>query len=173
MDLVVSTTVQMALKTLEIAYELVECQPDLADTALFSAHYGYPMTHCGNAIIVAGKSEPRLYAACVVQAAARLDVNRTVRTLLEVRRISFASPEETQSVTGMTIGGVTVFGLPEDMPIYLASDLKGLDYVILGSGTRRGKLKIDPSELTKLPNAVFVEGLSKPMGSYLNVDLKS
>ena len=68
-----------------------------------------------------------------------------------------------QSVTGMTIGGVTVFGLPEDMPIYLASELRELDYVILGSGTRRGKLKIDPAELTKLPNVLFVEGLSKSM----------
>ena len=165
MEPVVSTSVQMTLKTLEIRYEVIECQPDLADTVLFSSHYGFPLTHCGNAIIVAGKSEPRLYAACVVQAAARLDVNRTVRTLLEVRKASFASPEETQSVTGMTIGGVTVFGLPDDMPIYLASELRGLDYVILGSGTRSGKLKIDPSELTKLPNAVFVERLSKPMGS--------
>jgi len=163
MEPVVNPAVQMTLETLDIRYEVLECQPDLADTALFSSHYGFPMTHCGNAIIVAGKSEPRLYAACVVQAATRLDVNRTVRTLLEVRRVSFASPEETQSVTGMTIGGVTVFGLPGDMPIYLASELRELDYVILGSGTRRGKLKIDPAELTKLPNVLFVEGLSKPM----------
>ena len=163
MEPVVNPAVQMTLETLDIRYEVLECQPDLADTELFSSHYGFPMTHCGNAIIVAGKSEPRLYAACVVQAAARLDVNRTVRTLLEVRRVSFASPEETQSVTGMTIGGVTVFGLPEDMPIYLASELRELDYVILGSGTRRGKLKIDPAELAKLPNVLFVERLSKPM----------
>ena len=63
----------------------------------------------------------------------------------------------------MTIGGVTVFGLPEAIPIYLASELRELDYVILGSGTRRGKLKIDPAELAKLPNVLFVEGLSKPM----------
>ena len=163
MEPVVNPSVQMTLETLGIRYEVLECQPDLADTALFSSYYGFPMTHCGNAIIVAGKSEPRLYAACVVQASARLDVNRTVRTLLGVRKVSFASPEETQSVTGMTIGGVTVFGLPEDMPIYLPSELRELDYVILGSGTRRGKLKIDPAELAKLPNVLFVEGLSKPM----------
>ena len=81
---------------------------------------------------------------------------------MEVSRASFAGADETMEITGMMIGGVTPFGLPSDLPVYADAKLQSLDYLILGGGSRSTKLRLDPSELDKLPNLEFVEGLSLP-----------
>src|SRR4051794_12074308 len=105
-------TIRQHLDALRVQHEVVPCDPALADTAAFCAAYGYPLEDSANTILVVGKSDPPRYAACVVLATTRLDVNRVVRQRLEVRRASFASPDETRALTGMELGGVTVFGLP-------------------------------------------------------------
>ncbi len=111
------TTLRQHLDALGVPYELVPCDPALADTASFCAAYGYALADSANTILVAGKADPPRFAACVVLATTRLDVNRTVRQRLGARRASFASPEETRALTGMELGGVTVFGLPAGLAI--------------------------------------------------------
>jgi hypothetical protein len=66
---------------------------------------------------VAGRSNRRATRSASL-AHTRLDVNRTVRARLDVRSV-FASAEGTRALTGMEIGGVTVFGLPADLPIWI------------------------------------------------------
>src|SRR5437867_4449190 len=106
-----------ALARLGIGYERLECDPEAADTAIFCARYGIPPERSANTILVASKKEPRIYAVCVVLATTSLDVNHAVRGLLGVSRLSFASAEETVAVTGMLVGGVTPFGVPEGLPL--------------------------------------------------------
>ena len=60
----------------------------------------------------------------------------------------------------MMIGGVTVFALPEDVPLYVDSKLMDLDTVILGSGSRSSKINVSPLVFEKMPDAQIVEGLS-------------
>ena len=103
--------VQRQLDALGIAHHVVDCDPDLADTEAFCASYGIPRDHAANAIVVAAKSEPRQYAACLVLATTKLDVNHKVNQLMGIKRLSFASADETKELTGQLIGGVTVFGL--------------------------------------------------------------
>lgn len=155
-DSVVHPSVVDALAKLGIAYEVVGCEPEYADTAAFCERYGYPLETSANTILIASTRGEKRYAACVVRADQRLDVNHAVRRLMEVPRASFASAEETMALTGMAIGGVTAFGLPADLPLYLDEGLQGLPYVILGSGTRSSKIKTSPQELAKVPNARFV-----------------
>jgi len=143
-----------------IPYEVVPCDPEFADTAQFCERYGYPPENAANTIVVASKKEPKRYVSCVVQATRRLDVNKTVRRLMGVSRASFARPDETAAVTGMLIGGVTVFALPEEMPVYIDEALMGLDYVILGAGSRSSKIKAAPEILKHVPNAEVIDGLS-------------
>lgn len=81
-------------------YELFACDPALADTAAFCAAYGFALEDAANTIVVVGKSDPPRYAACIVLATHRLDVNRTIRDRLGTRRASFASAKETQALTG-------------------------------------------------------------------------
>ncbi|MGH7544376.1 MAG: YbaK/EbsC family protein [Gemmatimonadota bacterium] len=147
------------LDRLGVAYELFPIDPAFADTAAFCERYGYPPDHAGNTIVVASKKEPRRHAACVVLATTRLDVNHAVRDLVGVSKLSFASAEETKAVTGMEIGGVTVFGLPAELPLYVDERIMALDYVILGSGGRNGKVKTSPDVFRQL-GARIVPGLA-------------
>ena len=148
------------LESVGAEFELLEIDPEFADTAEFCEKYGYPPENSGNTIVVASKRGQKKYCACIVAATDRLDVNKRVKGLMEVSRASFASADETVELTGMMIGGVTPFGLPDDLPIYADAKLRGLDYVILGGGSRSTKLKMAPEGLAKLPNLEFVEDLS-------------
>ena len=156
----VESRVLSALQELGVSYELVHIDPEFADTADFCEKYGYPLETSGNTIIVASKRGEKKYCACIVQATARLDVNHTVKRLMDVSRASFASAEETMELTGMMIGGVTAFALPPDLPVYADPNLRSQEYVILGSGSRSSKLKIPPQNLGKIPGVQFIDGLA-------------
>ncbi|MBI2552989.1 MAG: hypothetical protein HYV92_00840 [Candidatus Rokubacteria bacterium] len=153
-----------ALDGLGVPYEVVRIDPDFADTAAFCERYGYPPDHAGNTIIVASKKEPKQHAACVVLATTRLDVNHAVRNLLGASKVSFASAEEMAQLTGMRVGGVTVFGLPDGLPILVDERVMGLDYVILGTGGRNGKIKVSPEVFRRMPTVRVVRDLALPYG---------
>lgn len=148
------------LDGLGVPYEVMQIDPDFADTAAFCERYSIPLDNSANTIIVASKKEPKQYCACVVKATTRLDVNHTVKRLMGVSRVSFASADETQALTGMMIGGVTVFALPADLPIYVDDKLMSLDWLIVGGGSRSTKIKTSPEVFRRVPNATIVEALS-------------
>ena len=143
-----------------VPYELFPCDPALADTAAFCAAYGFASEDSANTIVVIGKSDPPVVAACVVLATTRLDVNRAVRDRLGTRKASFASAEQTQALTGMAIGGVTVFGLPPGLPVLVDARVMTRERIVLGGGSRSWKVIAPPGILAALPNAVVVEGLA-------------
>ena len=149
-----------ALEPLGVDYELFACDPGLADTTAFCAAYGFAPEDSANTILVIGKGQPPRYAACVVLAPNRLDVNRTVRERLGMRKASFAPPEATREITGMEIGGVTVFGLPSDVPIWVDARVMGRERIVLGGGSRSWKVIAPPSILLALPGVEVVEGLA-------------
>jgi prolyl-tRNA editing enzyme YbaK/EbsC (Cys-tRNA(Pro) deacylase) len=152
--------VRRVLEELGLPHEMVEIDPEYADTAAFCARYGFPMEQSANTIIVGSKKEPKRYCACVIRATKRVDVNHTVRRLLGVPRLSFADPEETRALTGMMLGGVTVFALPPDLPIYVDEGLMSLPWIILGGGSRSLKVKISPAVFRSLPGATVTPGLA-------------
>jgi prolyl-tRNA editing enzyme YbaK/EbsC (Cys-tRNA(Pro) deacylase) len=151
-----------ALAALGVPYERLECDPEAADTAVFCARYDIPPERSANTILVASKKEPKLYAVCVVLATTSLDVNHAVRSLLGVSRLSFASAEETVAVTGMLVGGVTPFGVPEGLPVYVDEAVMAPEWVILGGGGRSSKIKLAPAALKRLPAVKVVPGLARP-----------
>jgi prolyl-tRNA editing enzyme YbaK/EbsC (Cys-tRNA(Pro) deacylase) len=149
-----------ALGPLGIDYELFACDPALADTAAFCAAYGFATEDSANTILVIGKSDPPRYAACVVLAPNRLDVNRVVRDRLGTRKASFAASDSTRDITGMEIGGVTVFGLPETLPIWIDARVMDRARVVVGGGSRSWKVILEPASLLAIPGATVVEGLA-------------
>lgn len=153
--------VRAALDALGIAYEVLPCDPALADTEVFCEHYGYPLENSANTLLVAGKTGERRAAACVVLATTRLDVNHIVRKRLGARRISFASPEQTRELTGMDLGGVTPVGLPPELPLWVDSRVMAREYVILGGGSRAAKLNVSPEIFRHTPNTTIIEGLAR------------
>jgi prolyl-tRNA editing enzyme YbaK/EbsC (Cys-tRNA(Pro) deacylase) len=161
-DRTIEVDVLAALEATGEPYETVEIDPDLADTAAFCERYGFPLETSGNCILVASKDEPPVLAACLALATTKLDVNKRVRKLLGVRKLSFAPPELTREVTGMEIGGVTPFGLPSDLPLYLDARIRDLDRVVVGGGSRSLKLVVAPTALTRI-GGVYVEDLAIPL----------
>jgi prolyl-tRNA editing enzyme YbaK/EbsC (Cys-tRNA(Pro) deacylase) len=142
-------------------YELFPCDPALADTAAFCAAYGFELEDSANTIIVVGKGTPPLYAACVVLATHRLDVNRTIKGRFG-RKSSFASPDETRALTGHEIGGVTAFGLPAGLPLWVDAAVMARPRIVLGGGSRSWKVLAPSSVLLTLPNVEVIEGLANP-----------
>ena len=148
------------LRDLEVPYDLFPCDPALADTAAFCAAYGFSPAESANTIVVIGKSDLPRYAACVTLAPYRLDVNRTVRDRLGTRKASFAPADVTAELTGMQIGGVTVFGLPPSLPIWVDTRVMGLERIVLGGGSRSWKVIAPPAILSRLPGVEVVDGLA-------------
>ena len=157
----IESEIKQVMESLSITYSWIDVDPDFADTENFCQKYNYPMDKSGNTILVASKRGDKKYSACIVLATTRLDVNKKVKELMQVSRLSFANAEETTGITGMLIGGVTPVALPENLPLYIDSKVMHKDYVIIGGGSRSGKIQLDPEELLKLPNAQVIEGLSK------------
>jgi len=140
--------------------EVIDCDPALADTAAFCAAYGYSPDDAANAIVVIGKSEPPVFAMCLVLATSRLDVNKAVRKRLGTKKASFASAEQTIELTGMAIGGVTPFAVPDYLPIWVDAAVLQRQQIVVGGGSRSCKVVGPPAMLTELPSVEVVEGLA-------------
>lgn len=160
----IPATVRMALDASGVDYEIMDCDPELADTAVFCEHYGYAMEDSANAILVKSKTGEEKFAACVLLATTRLDVNKVVRRKLGARKVSFAGPEDTRRITGMELGGVTPPGLPADLPLWVDARVMARPFIILGAGTRSAKIKVNPDYFLTLPQVEVVEGLAREAG---------
>jgi prolyl-tRNA editing enzyme YbaK/EbsC (Cys-tRNA(Pro) deacylase) len=134
-------------------YAAMSCKPEWADTAEFCAHYGIAADEVCNTILVALKKTPRQVVACLVRADTRLDVNHKVAAAVGFKRMSFASAEETAELSSMEIGGVTLIGLPQSVVILIDDAVFERERVIVGGGNRTSKVRVEPAELLKLPNA--------------------
>lgn len=154
-------TVAASLKTYNITAKAIACDPELADTAAFCEHYGYTPDQSANTIIVASRTEPITYVACLVLATTKLDVNKKVRQLTDIRKLSFATAEQTTALTNMRIGGVTIVGI-SGIPIYIDAAVMARPEVIIGGGNRTSKILIKPQELVKLPGVEVIEQLGLP-----------
>ncbi|MBA3586318.1 MAG: hypothetical protein H0W41_01620 [Chloroflexi bacterium] len=152
--------VRRRLEEVGVDFEVMACDPDLADTAAFVEAYGVPLDRSANTIVVASKGAEPTHVACVVLATTSLDVNRAVRREMGVRKASFAGADPVRALTGMEIGGVTPFGLPEGMPILVDARVMDAPWIVLGGGNRSSKLKVAPDALRRLPALRVVVGLA-------------
>ncbi|MBO1337224.1 YbaK/EbsC family protein [Streptomyces sp. VRA16 Mangrove soil] len=139
----------------------VDTDPQWADTATFVERYGPELlAQSANCVVLVGKrgGESTL-VACVVLSGAKVDVNGAARRQLGFRKARFADHDTAIGETGMEYGGITPIGLPADWPVLLDAAVVDLPHVLIGSGTRRGKLIVPGKALAELPGAVVVEGL--------------
>nr|WP_296067155.1 YbaK/EbsC family protein [uncultured Actinoplanes sp.] len=136
--------------------------PDLADTAAFCEAYGVGLEESANCVIVAGRrGEVVRYAACMILATTRADVNGVVRKLLDARKCSFAPMDDAVRLTGMEYGGITPIGLPADWPVLVDSRVAATPHVIIGSGVRHSKIAIAGPALGALPGAQVIQDLAR------------
>ncbi|ALO06878.1 hypothetical protein AQF52_1282 [Streptomyces venezuelae] len=143
----------------------VDTDPAVADTAAFVEHYGPTLLdESANCVVVAGKrGETTTLAACVVKSATRVDVNGVVRKHLGARKASFAPMDTATGETGMEYGGITPVGLPADWALLVDAAVVDTEWVLVGSGRRRGKLIVPGKAFAQLPGAIVLEGLGLPL----------
>jgi prolyl-tRNA editing enzyme YbaK/EbsC (Cys-tRNA(Pro) deacylase) len=158
--------VRAALAALGIEYETVACDPSLADTAAFCEAYGFDPEDSANCIVVASRRPAGQHLATLVLATTRLDVNGRCCELMGVRRASFAPPELTAELTGMEIGSVTPFGLPQALlPVRVDAAVTSRQRVVVGGGDRSVKLVVGSSVFSRAAVFEVVAGLAmRPAG---------
>ena len=135
--------------------------PELADTAAFCERYAVAMADSANCVVIAGKrGDVVSYAACVVLATTRADVNGVVRRRLDARKASFAPMDDAVALTGMEYGGITPIGLPAGWVLLIDAAVLDRPDVVIGSGLRRSKIALPSSALAELPGAEVIAGLA-------------
>ncbi len=138
--------------------------PAMSDTAAFCAGYGVPMAASANCVVVTGRRDgEQRWAAAVVLATTRADVNGVVRRRMDVRKVSFAAMADAVELTGMEYGGITPFGLPAGWMVLVDRAVADAGLVIVGSGIRASKIVVAGADLALLPNAELVDGLARPV----------
>ena len=148
------------LQSTKLEFEVMDCDPKLADTKVFCKEYGVNLEDSVNAILVKTKTGELKYAACALLATTRLNINNIIRKKLGARKVSFANIEETVKLTAMDIGGVTPLTLPSTLPLWVDSRVMQRDSIVLGGGNRSSKIKISPKIFNYTLNTEIVEGLA-------------
>jgi prolyl-tRNA editing enzyme YbaK/EbsC (Cys-tRNA(Pro) deacylase) len=142
------------------AVRVAEIDPSLADTAAFCAAYGVTLEESANCVVVAGRRGGETsYAACIVAATTRADVNGLVRRHLGARKVSFAPVEYVTETAAMEYGGITPIGLPDGWPVLVDAAVAKLGSAVIGSGIRGSKLWLPGSALADIPGAEVLDTL--------------
>ncbi|HEX3920955.1 MAG TPA: YbaK/EbsC family protein [Streptosporangiaceae bacterium] len=141
---------------------VAEIDPGLADTGAFCEQYGVALDESANCVVVAGRRDGETrFAACVVLATTRADVNGLVRRQLDVRKASFAPMDVAVEQTAMEYGGITPIGVPATWPVFVDAAVAATPRAIVGSGVRRSKLLLPGEALARLPGALVLDGLGR------------
>ena len=144
------------------AVSVAEIDPELADTAAFCERYGVGPAESANCVVIAGRRDGQArYAACVILATTRADVNNVARRELDVRKASFAAMDDAVAQTEMEYGGITPVGLPQGWPVLVDARVADAPTVVIGSGVRRSKLVLPGELVASLPGARVIDGLAR------------
>lgn len=128
--------------------------PTLADTAALCEAYDVDLGASANCVVVAAKrGGVTTYAAVMVLATHRADINGVVRKHLGARKISFAPHDDAVGLTEMEFGGITPIGLPDDWPVLVDDAVVAAGEVVVGSGIRGSKILCTGADLLTLPGA--------------------
>ena len=138
----------------EDSLEIFECKDEFSDTQSFCDHYGYKIEDSCNAILIKSKKPEQFYALFCVLGVDRLDVNHKGKAVLSSKKLSFASREEAEEITGQIYGGISPLGLPKDIKIYVDKNVMSRDKVFIGGGNRESKFFLSPETLVDLTNAI-------------------
>jgi prolyl-tRNA editing enzyme YbaK/EbsC (Cys-tRNA(Pro) deacylase) len=141
---------------------VAEIDPAVADTAAFCERYGVSLAESANCVVISGKREGEVrYAACVILATTRADVNNVARRELDVRKASFAPMDTAVAESGMEYGGITPLGLPAGWPVLVDAAVADTPHVVIGSGVRHSKLLLPGKLVASLPGARVIGGLAR------------
>ena len=130
--------------------EIFECEDQFSDTQSFCDHYGYKIEDSCNAILIKSKKPEEFYSLFCLLGSNRLDVNHKAKSLMEARKVSFASKEEAEEVTSQIYGGISPLGLVPEIKIFIDKQVLTREKIFIGAGNRVSKFFLKPESLIEL-----------------------
>ena len=130
--------------------EVFECEDEFSDTQSFCDHYGYKIEDSCNAILIKSKKPEEFYTLFCVLGSTRLDVNHKAKSLMEARKVSFASKEEAEEITSQIYGGISPLGLVPEIKIFIDKQVLTREKIFIGAGNRVSKFFLKPESLVEL-----------------------
>ena len=143
--------------------EVAEIDPAIADTSALVQATDVTLRSCANCLVVrARRGGTERFAAALVLATTKADINNVIRKTLAARKCSFLAMDAAVAATGMEYGGITPLGLPEDWPVLVDSRVVAADQIVIGSGLRRSKIRLPGALAAELPHSEVIENLAIP-----------
>ena len=137
--------------------EVFECKDEFSDTQSFCDNYGYKIEDSCNAILIKSKKPEEFYSLFCVLGSSRLDVNHKAKSLMESKKVSFASKEEAEKVTNQIYGGISPLGLPSEIKIFIDKEVLNREKIFIGAGNRVSKFFLKPESLVELTQGKIEE----------------
>ena len=137
--------------------EVFECKDEFSDTQSFCDNYGYKIEDSCNAILIKSKKPEEFYYLFCVLGSSRLDVNHKAKSLMESKKVSFASKEEAEKVTNQIYGGISPLGLPSEIKIFIDKEVLKREKIFIGAGNRVSKFFLKPESLVELTQGKIEE----------------
>lgn len=157
-----ATPVLEATRTLpeNLILGVTQNSDELADTYKWAEAFDMPLTATANVVIVETRktrNAERKFAAVLVLASTKADLNGAVKKHLGVSKISFAPYEKATEATGMESGGMSPIGLPSHWPLIVDTSVTKVEKLYIGSGIRPSKLVVSGAVFSQLPGAQIAD----------------
>jgi Cys-tRNA(Pro) deacylase len=91
------------------------------------------------------------FILCLVSGDKRCSLNK-LKSILNIKDVSMAHPDDVKKVTGYTIGGVSPVGHLNQLKIFIDNNLERFTKVFAAAGHPNCVFKIDFNKLTQLTN---------------------
>ena len=132
--------------------EILELAESTATVALAAAGHGVEPGQIAKTLCL--KIADKAFLV-VTRGDARLD-NRKVKEAFG-GKAKMPEAAEVEALTGHPVGGVCPFGLATPLPVYCDVSLKAFDEVIPAAGSTHSALRISPTRLATLTDAIWVD----------------
>ena len=91
------------------------------------------------------------YILCLVSGDKRCSLNK-LKSILNIKDVSMAHPDDVKKITGYTIGGVSPVGHLNQLKIFIDNNLERFTRVFAAAGHPNCVFEIDFNKLTQLTN---------------------
>lgn len=111
-------------------------------------------------ILCAKRGNTRQYVAAILCGNDQIDQN-ILKRVLNVKKVTFVSSEETEAISGFPAGGVPPIALNNELSIVVESGILRRDRVIAGGGTKTKLIDISPQRILQLNNVLETHTFAK------------
>ena len=146
------TKVMRMLDERQIVYRVLPHREAVFTVEAAAEQRGVPQEEMVKSILLRDKD--RHYVLACVTGEARVDP-KAVRAHVpqEWKRLSFATAQEIQAVTGCVLGAIAPIGLPDNVPVIFDVKIARCEKVNISSGDPMAGLELDPRDLIRVSNA--------------------